>query len=65
MGFRVAGNQLGTRSVAVGRNDLAAVATAQSLPGCDVDGVLDEPDRAVGQQRVDAAGVLASRGDVQ
>src|SRR5207247_806461 len=46
----------------VGREDFAARLGAQRPPDADVDRVLGEPDRAVAQQQVHAAGVVAPRG---
>src|SRR5262249_693279 len=52
-------------SVGVRAEDLVAGAGPQALPDRDVDLVLDEPDAAVAEQRVDAAGMLAAGRDVQ
>src|SRR5262245_58137696 len=46
-------------SVAVGGKDLSAGAGAQRPVSLQVDRVLDELDRAVGEQKVAAAGVVA------
>ena len=43
----------------VGGDHLAAGDRAQGAPGNAVDAVLDEPDRPVAHQAVDAAGVIA------
>src|SRR5262245_24597929 len=48
------------RSVGVGADGLAAGAGADLSPDVQGDGVLDEPDRAVGEGDVDAAGVVAA-----
>src|SRR5208337_5035853 len=58
--FRVAGDQPGSRSVAVGRNDLATGDGPQRLPGCEVDRILDELDVSVGQEGVEPSGMHAS-----
>ena len=50
-------------SVRVGRDHLAAGDRAQGCAGWPLIAVLDEPDRAVAQQDVDAAGVVAVGGD--
>src|SRR5438132_1531805 len=53
---------IGTRSVLIGADHLAAVDRAECPPRLQVDGVLDEPDRAITEGDVDAAGVPARRG---
>src|SRR5258708_6535369 len=49
-------------SIAVGADDLAAVAGAEGPPGHPGDAVLDEPDAAVGHQDVRPARVVARHG---
>ena len=49
------------RSIAVGRDDLAERPGAEGGEGDDVGRVLEEVDRAVGEEGVDAAGVLAGQ----
>jgi hypothetical protein len=44
-------------SVGVGAGDLAPGPGAQGVPGAQGDAVLDEPDRAVEQEDIRAAGV--------
>ena len=50
-------------SIRVGRDDLAATDGAQGSPGLPVDRVLDRLHAAVGEEGVDAAGMVAPRGD--
>ena len=50
-------------SILIGRDDLAAGPRPEGPPGRDVDGRLDELDRAVAEQDVHAAGMMAV-GDV-
>src|SRR5262249_29118042 len=53
----------GGRSEAIGADDLGAVAGADGPPVLDGDGVLDVPHGAVGEADVDAARVVAARGE--
>src|SRR5215210_7673356 len=50
-------------SIVIGADHLTAIARAQRPPGLEVDRVLDEPDRAVAEECIDAAGVEAPRRD--
>src|SRR6056297_1065517 len=52
-----------SRSILVGRDDLAVVDRGQGIPGQVADRVLDEPDRAVAQNHVHPAGVVGAGRD--
>src|SRR5262249_51665178 len=52
-----------SRSVRIGADHLAPGHGAEGPPGVAVDGAFDEPDRAVAEGDVHAAGVTAAGGD--
>ena len=52
-------NPTGTGSIGVGADHFATVAAPQGAVGGEVDGLLEEVDRTVGEHEVGPAGVLA------
>src|SRR5690349_16990444 len=50
-------------SIGICADDLAAADGSQGAPGQPLDGAPDEPDGAVAEEGVDAARVVAARGD--
>src|SRR5689334_17618699 len=57
---RMTGRIVGLRSEGIGTDHLIPRDGAQGPPGGQIDGVLEEPDRAVAHQQVDPAGVAAA-----
>ena len=50
-------------SVRITADDFGLIAAPQGPPGLETDRVLDELDRTIGEAHVDAAGMVAGRGD--